>query len=108
MSTPVLEELTSTRRGFLAGAGALAVGFSFLWLPALVMRGIIARDAVWSQDTRAETRRRRRFAWMGAAKRSLLVFHGYRSEDERASRVRIAAAAAALFGPAATDLRSQL
>ena len=30
MSAPVLEELTSTRRGFLAGAGALAVGFSFL------------------------------------------------------------------------------
>jgi len=30
VSAPVLEELTSTRRGFLAGAGALAVGFSFL------------------------------------------------------------------------------
>jgi nicotinate dehydrogenase subunit B len=30
MSMPVLEELTSTRRGFLVGAGALAVGFSFL------------------------------------------------------------------------------
>ena len=24
------------------------------WLPALVMRGIIARDAVWSRDTSAE------------------------------------------------------
>ena len=30
MSAPAIEELTSTRRGFLAGAGALAVGFSFL------------------------------------------------------------------------------
>jgi nicotinate dehydrogenase subunit B len=30
VSTPPIEELTTTRRGFLAGAGALAVSFSFL------------------------------------------------------------------------------
>ena len=29
MSTPALQDLTTTRRNFLAGAGALAVGFSF-------------------------------------------------------------------------------
>jgi nicotinate dehydrogenase subunit B len=30
VSAPAIEQLTSTRRGFLAGAGALAVSFSFL------------------------------------------------------------------------------
>jgi CO/xanthine dehydrogenase Mo-binding subunit len=30
VSVPALDELATTRRGFLAGAGALAVGFSFL------------------------------------------------------------------------------
>ena len=93
MSALDFEEITSTRRGFLAGAGAMVVGFSFLGRASTALAddatGIVRVLAAGAQPSATES-------WLILTEDAITVYSG---KVELGTGIRTASPSIAALSP---------